>query len=271
MTRRKRVVLWMVAGFMGLYAVHLGWIALTASDWRTASREPVGLAPDPAAVTEAVVQVYAARAWGWRGYFGVHSWLAVKPTGAPAFTVYEVIGWRAPLGRLRPHDPSARRRRPLVRPSAGAPGRRAGRRGGPAHRAHRPGRSHLSVRHPATDCGRDRTRTRSSPSSGARSRSSGSTCRRPRSARTIWTATSSPLPRAAGSRCRSTGSRASSRGRRRGSRSICSDSCSASTCGPPRSSSPSSDGSDGAVPRHKACPDRAGRHCRRGTIPVPGR
>ena len=98
MTRRKRVVLWMVAGFMGLYAVHLGWIALTASDWRTASREPVGLAPDPAAVTEAVVQVYAARAWGWRGYFGVHSWLAVKPTGAPAFTVYEVIGWRARWG-----------------------------------------------------------------------------------------------------------------------------------------------------------------------------
>jgi hypothetical protein len=42
-----------------------------------------------------VVQVYAARTWGWRGNFAVHTWIAVKPTDAPAFTVYEVIGWRA--------------------------------------------------------------------------------------------------------------------------------------------------------------------------------
>ena len=98
-TRRKRGLLWVVVvAVAGLYAAHFGWIALTASDWRTASREPVGLAPDPAAVSEAVVQVYAARAWGWRGYFGVHSWVAVKPTGASAFTVYEVIGWRARWG-----------------------------------------------------------------------------------------------------------------------------------------------------------------------------
>jgi uncharacterized protein DUF3750 len=65
-----------------------------SSDWRTASREPVGLAPDPAATPEAVVQVYAARAVSWRGYFGVHSWVAVKPAGAQMYTVYEVIGWR---------------------------------------------------------------------------------------------------------------------------------------------------------------------------------
>lgn len=65
-----------------------------AADWRTASREPVGLAPDPASTPEAVAQVYAARAVSWRGYFAVHSWVAVKPAGAPAYTVYEVIGWR---------------------------------------------------------------------------------------------------------------------------------------------------------------------------------
>ncbi|MGH8642777.1 MAG: DUF3750 domain-containing protein [Burkholderiales bacterium] len=65
-----------------------------SSDWRTASREPVGLAPDPAATPEAVVQVYAARAVSWRGYFGVHSWIAVKPADAQTYTVYEVIGWR---------------------------------------------------------------------------------------------------------------------------------------------------------------------------------
>ena len=64
------------------------------SDWRTASREPVGLAPDPAQVKEAVVQVYGARTYGAKGLFGVHTWIAVKPAEAQAWTVYEVIGWR---------------------------------------------------------------------------------------------------------------------------------------------------------------------------------
>lgn len=63
-------------------------------DWRSASRAPVGLAPGPAATPEAVIQVYAARAVRWRGYFGVHTWVAVKPRDAAAYTVYEVNGWR---------------------------------------------------------------------------------------------------------------------------------------------------------------------------------
>jgi len=67
---------------------------LAASDWRTASREPAGLAPDPATTREAVVQVYSARAVSWRGWFGVHTWIAVKPTDAKEFTVHEVMGWR---------------------------------------------------------------------------------------------------------------------------------------------------------------------------------
>jgi hypothetical protein len=64
------------------------------SDWRTASREPVGLAPDPAAVKEAVIQVYGARTIGAKGLFGVHTWVAVKPVDAQDWTVYEVVGWR---------------------------------------------------------------------------------------------------------------------------------------------------------------------------------
>src|SRR5690606_1458707 len=47
-------------------------------DYRLASREPVGLAPDPRRHRDAVVQVYAARAVRWRGYFGVHTWIAAK-------------------------------------------------------------------------------------------------------------------------------------------------------------------------------------------------
>lgn len=53
-----------------------------------------GFAPDPAKAREAVVQVYGARTLGVKGIFGVHTWIAVKPTDAPAWTVYEVIGWR---------------------------------------------------------------------------------------------------------------------------------------------------------------------------------
>jgi len=63
-------------------------------DWRSASREATGQAPDPAETPEAVIQVYAARALHWRGYFGVHTWIAVKPSHADHFTIHEVIGYR---------------------------------------------------------------------------------------------------------------------------------------------------------------------------------
>lgn len=83
-----------------------------AQGWRSASSEPVGLAPDPATTPEAVVQVYGARTWGWRGYFGIHTWVAVKPAAARAYTVYEVIGWRLRRGEsalvIRERAPDAR-------------------------------------------------------------------------------------------------------------------------------------------------------------------
>lgn len=75
-----------------------GCALLSLEDWRHARRDSSGQAPDPAATREAVVQVYAARAVGWRGALGVHTWIAVKPTGAPAFTRYEVIGWGVDRG-----------------------------------------------------------------------------------------------------------------------------------------------------------------------------
>jgi hypothetical protein len=79
----------------GLLALVLsGMSRVMGQDWATASQEPVGLAPNPATTQEAVVQVYAARVWGMKGIFGVHTWVAVKPTGAPTYTVYEIMGWR---------------------------------------------------------------------------------------------------------------------------------------------------------------------------------
>lgn len=79
---------------LALALAAVGASGVRAADWRNASQAPVGLAPDPATTREAVVQVYAARTWGWRGTFGVHSWIAAKRAGAAAFTVYEVVGWR---------------------------------------------------------------------------------------------------------------------------------------------------------------------------------
>jgi hypothetical protein len=84
----------------------------SVSNWRLASRAPVGLAPDPAETPEAVVQVYAARAVRWRGYFGVHTWIAAKRTDAPAFTVYEVTGFQVrrggPAVRISERPPDGR-------------------------------------------------------------------------------------------------------------------------------------------------------------------
>lgn len=63
-----------------------------------ASRESAGIAPDPLATKEAVLQVYGASTWGWRGWFAIHTWIAAKGTGESSYTVYEVIGWRQKRG-----------------------------------------------------------------------------------------------------------------------------------------------------------------------------
>ena len=40
-----------------------------------------------------MIQVFAAPAVARRGLFSVHTWIAVKPTGAPRLTRYEVLGF----------------------------------------------------------------------------------------------------------------------------------------------------------------------------------
>jgi hypothetical protein len=68
------------------------------ADFWNARRDSSHQAPDPAEVPEAVIQVYAARALGWRGVLGVHTWIATKRTGAPGYTRYEVMGWGVDRG-----------------------------------------------------------------------------------------------------------------------------------------------------------------------------
>ena len=97
---RQKTRLWLaVPIFLLLVGAVVGFGRYTVqADWRTASREPLGIAPDPATHRPAVVQFYVARAFSWRGFFGVHSWIAVKPTDGLNYTVYEVIGWMAHHG-----------------------------------------------------------------------------------------------------------------------------------------------------------------------------
>jgi hypothetical protein len=101
MTRRKvpvkiirRCFVFFVLLLAGpLAAASVGGCSRLNGDWTTATRQPAGIAPDPAVTREAVVQVYGARAFRWRGAFAVHTWIAVKPENAPHFTTYEVTGW----------------------------------------------------------------------------------------------------------------------------------------------------------------------------------
>ncbi|HEY7041056.1 MAG TPA: DUF3750 domain-containing protein [Methylomirabilota bacterium] len=82
-------------GLLLLLALAAGCSAVErmGQPWWEMRRDSSGQAPDPATASEAVVQVYAARTVGWKGVVAVHTWIAVKPTGAPAYTRYEVMGW----------------------------------------------------------------------------------------------------------------------------------------------------------------------------------
>lgn len=95
-------VAWIVGVVLVLLAGPLAVLASGRVDlgtqWRSASRDGTGLAPDPAVEAGAVVQVYGARTVRWRGAFGIHSWIAVKRSGASEYTSYQVIGWRAYRG-----------------------------------------------------------------------------------------------------------------------------------------------------------------------------
>lgn len=63
-------------------------------DWQSANRHSAQIAPDPSTTSEAIIQVYAARTWSWRGAFAVHTWFATKRHHSHRYRVYQVIGWR---------------------------------------------------------------------------------------------------------------------------------------------------------------------------------
>lgn len=89
-----------------MVAAHYGGDAAgEGRNWRYGSTQQAPVAKPGTAV----IQVYAARAARWRGAFGVHSWIAVKPSNASRYTRIEVIGYRVNWGRsavrVRPGTP----------------------------------------------------------------------------------------------------------------------------------------------------------------------
>lgn len=87
----KKDIMWII--IIVVSALIIYDMLFNSVDWRTASRESAGIAPDPQQTDEAVVQLYVARVYNWRGYFAVHPWIAAKKKGEDFYTVYQVTAW----------------------------------------------------------------------------------------------------------------------------------------------------------------------------------
>lgn len=89
-----KIVLLVLAIWIALpVAISFARYAPPPYSWSTAPRHSTGLAPDPSAHPEAIIQIYTARAFSWRGIFATHPWIIVKRPGAASYTRYEVMGW----------------------------------------------------------------------------------------------------------------------------------------------------------------------------------
>lgn len=103
---------WLLRSGLLLAALLAGPALMTACSgsgsslhWSEADRSSNGMAPKPSEAPEALVQVYAARAFGWRGNFAVHTWVATKEVEADTWYVHEVMGWHSTPVRSVPDLP----------------------------------------------------------------------------------------------------------------------------------------------------------------------
>ncbi len=100
MKYKKRLMFWFAILLGVPFGLSLAEASLTDSgvesrSWRTAPRHSAGIAPDPVQHADmAIIQVYSASTFGWRGLFAEHPWIIFKRSGETAFTRYDVIGWR---------------------------------------------------------------------------------------------------------------------------------------------------------------------------------
>lgn len=76
-----------------LFSLLLFLSGCTSRSWRDASRKSVGIAPKASELKEDIVQIYYARAFRWRGWFGVHPWIAWKKKEDKEYSVAQVTAW----------------------------------------------------------------------------------------------------------------------------------------------------------------------------------
>lgn len=68
-------------------------------EWRHASRQPAHTPELKSLSSTAVIVLFSARTFNWRGLFAVHTWIAMKSANKSAYTVIQCIGWNRYLGR----------------------------------------------------------------------------------------------------------------------------------------------------------------------------
>ena len=90
----NRVILVTLLLSLGPLLVFASGKTVVGGDWRNANRESSNIAPKPAEHSDAVIQIYSARTFSWRGLFASHTWIATKNKNEQNYTVYQVIGWR---------------------------------------------------------------------------------------------------------------------------------------------------------------------------------
>ncbi|WP_369790819.1 DUF3750 domain-containing protein [Rouxiella sp. WC2420] len=94
---------WIGLGYLCILLISFGYSYAKASqtkedpighNWATTRRDSASLAPDPIKFRNtAIVQIYTAPTYGWRGLFAVHPWIIFKRVGETQYTRYDVIGW----------------------------------------------------------------------------------------------------------------------------------------------------------------------------------
>lgn len=96
-------VKWIILCFLGVLLLSFGYSYARAAhtktetasqNWATARRDSAGIAADPVKLrSTAIIQIYAAPTYGWRGLVAVHPWIIFKREGETSFTRYDVISW----------------------------------------------------------------------------------------------------------------------------------------------------------------------------------
>ena len=69
-------------------------VSCSSKSFRDASRDSTGIAPKVSELKEDIFIIYYARAFSWRGYFGVHPWMAWKKKNEKNYTVAQVTSWQ---------------------------------------------------------------------------------------------------------------------------------------------------------------------------------